>query len=985
MKYLLMSLVSIPVLVSGRAVLAQEMQGTTAPAIVSATVTGKKNFPDGSEYTGELQNGKRHGKGVAVWPDGLRYEGEWQDDKRHGHGKSSNKGESYTGEYRNDLKDGVGRYVWATGSTYEGEFRNGAPHGFGVIRNIRGLRYEGAMANGKENGFGWTEVNADNAITLDIAKVLFGVPTGAYERISLDVGDTYTSEYRNGLVFGAGWFVQKNGKRQQTQRLENGTLKLSGDSTEPTELTSNVAKARQAAQDAQRRATEQVAKTQSILQQMQPAGNGSNMQATLVPPVPVNPRLAYTATAQTPQMTPPESRTASQGSEGSISNPGATGSSAFPAANQADTLTAVTTSTVASTPFDVSPGKQVTVNTIPNAKATSPGKPLRYPDGSSYTGGLLNGKRHGSGTMLWRDGDSYSGEFQHDQKQGIGRYGFADGSFLLGQWQKNQFSGLGLAVFKDGTRYEGEWLNGEKHGYGRITLANGKTYTGEFRKDKLEGWGRAVQPDGSRTDAKWTKDAPDGVAVFVWPNGAIDDQVLRAGFIRSEVRRQPGALPAKPVQALSEQVEKAVQAALTASKRATEQANSAQAVAQSVNPAIPPVPVFQAVTPVIVATPNTVPPPVQGVAANAAVVQPVTAPAPKPVAQTEINGTKVFGDEVGKAQQGVYEGALVNGVRQGYGVMAFSDGRRYEGEWRNDQFNGYGELIRANGIPVYVGEWKNGQYHGKGRATYGPNGNVEWREGDWNYGQPSGRSVWHQRVDGLEVLEIYNAEGDRISEQVVTPAQSQGNNSSILAAAATALAQMRQKASVPDIVAAQQRGIAMAQQAQPRPAIPSPQPAYNNYAAANTVRVATPETSTVTPVKPASSSTGIPYIKFASIAPDHPHAACAELLRPLQASAAKNISYDCPLGPWGEKSDDVSAASQNRLCEIAKSQAISEATTASKMQIANKTLRDFSFVGAVCQCSGDSGSSDASGNFLAPGSRRYTFCRAAVARKRTEP
>jgi hypothetical protein len=115
----------------------------------------------------------------------------------------------------------------------------------------QGLRYEGAMANGKENGFGWTEVNADNAITLDIAKVLFGVPTGAYERISLDVGDTYTSEYRNGLFFGAGWFVQKNGKRQQTQRLENGTLKLSGDSTEPTELTTNVAKARQAAQDAQ--------------------------------------------------------------------------------------------------------------------------------------------------------------------------------------------------------------------------------------------------------------------------------------------------------------------------------------------------------------------------------------------------------------------------------------------------------------------------------------------------------------------------------------------------------------------------------------------------------------------------------------------------------------------------------------------------------------------------------------------------------------
>ena len=37
-------------------------------------------------YTGELLNGKRHGKGVQIWDDGAKYEGEWENDKSNGYG-----------------------------------------------------------------------------------------------------------------------------------------------------------------------------------------------------------------------------------------------------------------------------------------------------------------------------------------------------------------------------------------------------------------------------------------------------------------------------------------------------------------------------------------------------------------------------------------------------------------------------------------------------------------------------------------------------------------------------------------------------------------------------------------------------------------------------------------------------------------------------------------------------------------------------------
>ena len=62
------------------------------------------------KYTGEMKDGKQHGRGVLVEANGDRYEGDWRDGKPHGRG---------------DM-------VWANGDRYEGEYRNGKPHGRGV-------------------------------------------------------------------------------------------------------------------------------------------------------------------------------------------------------------------------------------------------------------------------------------------------------------------------------------------------------------------------------------------------------------------------------------------------------------------------------------------------------------------------------------------------------------------------------------------------------------------------------------------------------------------------------------------------------------------------------------------------------------------------------------------------------------------------------------------------------------------------------------
>ena len=58
---------------------------------------GSKSFWTGSQYDGEMLNGKRHGQGTKRWPNGDMYEGEWQLDKKDGVGKMTEAEACYEG------------------------------------------------------------------------------------------------------------------------------------------------------------------------------------------------------------------------------------------------------------------------------------------------------------------------------------------------------------------------------------------------------------------------------------------------------------------------------------------------------------------------------------------------------------------------------------------------------------------------------------------------------------------------------------------------------------------------------------------------------------------------------------------------------------------------------------------------------------------------------------------------------------------------
>jgi hypothetical protein len=112
-------------------------------------------------YTGTMQNGKRHGRGVNANGKGIYYEGDWKDGKEHGRG-IYNYGRYI--RYEGDWKDGKmhGRGVMVQREKhikYDGDWKDNKPHGHGVVVSANGDSCEGDWHKGKQQGTGEAWVN----------------------------------------------------------------------------------------------------------------------------------------------------------------------------------------------------------------------------------------------------------------------------------------------------------------------------------------------------------------------------------------------------------------------------------------------------------------------------------------------------------------------------------------------------------------------------------------------------------------------------------------------------------------------------------------------------------------------------------------------------------------------------------------------------------------------------------------------------------
>ena len=189
-----------------------------------SSVVGDKTYT--YVYTGDVLNGKRHGKGTCTWHTGSVYEGKWQNDKRHGKGKYTwSDGTVYEGEWKDGIRNGRGKETFADGAVYEGEWKDDNKHGRGKFTFANGAVYEGEYKDGKRNGTGkftWPDGEVYDGEWKDGKKDGRGKYTFAN-------GDVYEGEYKDDKQNGTGKFTFANGdvyEGEYKDDKQNGTGKF---------------------------------------------------------------------------------------------------------------------------------------------------------------------------------------------------------------------------------------------------------------------------------------------------------------------------------------------------------------------------------------------------------------------------------------------------------------------------------------------------------------------------------------------------------------------------------------------------------------------------------------------------------------------------------------------------------------------------------------------------------------------------------------
>ncbi len=142
---------------------------------------------------------------------------------------------------------------------------------------------------------------------------------------------------------------------------------------------------------------------------------------------------------------------------------------------------------------------------------------------TTYRGAFVldrkSGLVSGSGSVEWTNGESYTGSLVDGRKHGKGRFNWVGGQWYEGDWVNDQAVGYGVIRFAGGNRYEGAVLDGEPNGRGTQVFPSGDRYTGDFVRGVFHGRGSYAWKSGNRYDGAWNMGKKHGQGRLVWASG----------------------------------------------------------------------------------------------------------------------------------------------------------------------------------------------------------------------------------------------------------------------------------------------------------------------------------------------------------------------------------------------------------------------------------------------------------------------------------
>lgn len=186
------------------------------------------------------------------------------------------------------------------------------------------------------------------------------------------------------------------------------------------------------------------------------------------------------------------------------------------------------------TPIAVSPDGSRYTGPLVDGLRQGEGR-LEWPNGDVYEGRFDKGLLSGKGVLVFASGDRYEGEFKNGNYEGYGKAEYHTGTYT-GEFKQGYASGQGVMEYKAGAKYEGELAFNQMHGKGRYQNKSGEVYKGDFVKDEFTGQGSYTLADKSRFEGRFVEWVADGPGSYTDERGNISEGVFKKGELNGEGR-----------------------------------------------------------------------------------------------------------------------------------------------------------------------------------------------------------------------------------------------------------------------------------------------------------------------------------------------------------------------------------------------------------------------------------------------------------------
>jgi hypothetical protein len=331
---------------------------------------------------------------------------------------------------------------------------------------------------------------------------------------------------------------------------------------------------------------------------------------------------------------------------------------------------------------------------------------MRYGDGARYEGNWSQSKWDGKGKLLYANFDLYDGDFRLNQRHGEGHFRYHGGGFYTGAWRFDEPHGVGRRLFASGAEYEGEWSDGKMCGRGIYRSAEGHMYVGTFLDNKFHGEGTLVYVNGDRYQGGFAQGVFFGYGRFDKVDGSFYE-----GEYKAELRCGVTVKKEKNKGGIKIYSQFAAAAAAVKKKREEKEAKKAEGIdvgdAEEEE--------TTALEEIIALEKKAKQEAVDRWAAEGLDGR----PGHILVGSLEDELWRTSG--VAEDRTLARSAPAMDGKRHGVGTQGYANGAVFTGLWKLDVPGGHG-LYRSPEGNSYDGEWKDGKRHGPGKAHFSNGG-----------------------------------------------------------------------------------------------------------------------------------------------------------------------------------------------------------------------------------------------------------------------